>query len=465
MKNSRIALKTSFIVVLFASLILSFPACNRNEQALPETDSVRLAIEMVYYYTTTSYLWEEYVPGGIDINSYSDPYNLFEDMRYKPYDRWSGVTDDYTGMMASLTSGVRKASGFRAQRMSYNGGSNIYLAVEFVYEDGTAYAAGLRRGDIIISIDGTKLTENNYSELLGQDNLALGMGELQGEQVVDLSKTINVTKVEQSFNPILQSKIIETGGKKIGYFLYDQFIPDYETELVNVFQDFNSQGIDELVLDLRYNPGGYANTCALLASMIVPAIHQSGVFLTQQWNAGFTEYFESLPNNEGDNYLFLNFPTPDVNLNMNKVYVLTSSGSASASEAIICGLKPYMNVTLIGETTHGKYTGAIPFGDTEEPARHNWGIYLVVNRYANVDGLTDFVDGFTPDYAVQDDYTTPLGDVTEPLLAKAIELITGVVKKSTYQLPEQFEPQGPIYDTPLEEEGMMTFENFKHLKK
>ena len=464
MKRTTIGFSIKTVSLLLAFMVFFVTSCDKNEATPEKPDNIEVGKEFVFDFTTLFYLWEQYIPADINVNNYDDPFKLFEAMYYPTLDKWSFVTDDYEALQNSLD-GIRKAAGFKFQPFKYTTGSDdLFFLVEYIYTDGEAYKAGLERGDVIITINGTTPTVSNYYDLVSQDVLELKIGEIQGDQVVDLNETITVTKVEQSFNPILQQQVITaSNGTKVGYFLYDQFIKEYDEQMTAVISSFNSQGIDELVLDLRYNSGGYVSTCALLASTIVPSANLDDVFLTYQWNSAVTNELGSDPEYE---YLFTEyFPTPPTNLNLNNLYVLTSERSASASEAIINCLRPYMNVTIIGEQTSGKYTSVNVFTDPEDPKTHNWGLFLVTSRIANADGVTDYVNGFEPDHFVQDDYITPLGDPTEPLLAQALSLITGSITKSAKKLPGQFKSLGPVYENWMEENGIMINDKVELPKK
>jgi C-terminal processing protease CtpA/Prc len=121
------------------------------------------------------------------------------------------------------------------------------------------------------------------------------------------------------------------------------------------------------------------------------------------------------------------------------VYFLVSSGSASASELVIIGLEPYMDVVIIGERTFGKYTGAWVIPDTEEPARHNYAMVPIVMKYSNATGFTDFKNGLEPDYPAEDDFLhlKDFGDLDDPFLSMAVELISRIPgKKSTISHPK-----------------------------
>ena len=121
------------------------------------------------------------------------------------------------------------------------------------------------------------------------------------------------------------------------------------------------------------------------------------------------------------------FPKSQIQLNMDKVYFLTTGGTASASELLMTSLYPYMDVVQIGETTVGKCYGSVILDDDADQKRHNWAMMPLVMKYANAQGFTDFVSGIDPDLEVEDNllYAVPFGDLSDPLLAAALEQITG----------------------------------------
>ncbi|MEN8120191.1 MAG: S41 family peptidase [Bacteroidota bacterium] len=441
-------------ILLFISVLFfgAFSGCKKEEPIELPPKEENVVNEFIYDITSTYYLWEQYIPSGIDINDYPDSYELFDTLKYKTLDHWSALTDNYQDFQNSLD-GIRKVAGYRLQLFEIAGSQNLYGIVGWVYAGSSAEQAGLKRGDIIVKINGQNLSADNLNDLLSLDSYTIALGQIVGDQVSETGETLSAVKTELAINPILYYDVIDVQGTKIGYFVYDQFLDSYTAELENVFSYFASESIDELVLDLRYNPGGYVTTCANLASMIAPANALDKTFLTMQWNDLLTDYLTQEFGSESD-YFITNFPKPNINIDMGRMVVLTSTGSASASEAIINGLSPYMDITIIGERTAGKYTGASLFYDMEEQ-KHDWGIYLVINRIANSLGNTDYVDGFTPDFEVADDYTTPLGDIAEPLLAKAIEQLTGVIAKKAKSRPENIIPFANYYESELEQNGIM----------
>ncbi|MCL2738237.1 MAG: S41 family peptidase, partial [Bacteroidales bacterium] len=221
----------------------------------------------------------------------------------------------------------------------------------------------------------------------------------------------------------------------IGYLFYSDFYGGSDKELDEVFQRFKAANVQDVVLDLRYNLGGYGHVATHLASILAPnqVVQAEKVMMTYQWNAAYQKYWED--KKEYDQIRTLFDKSVPVNMNLSRVYVLTTYSTASASEFVIAGLDPYMRVVKIGAATRGKYTGAILFQAqyhngsawvVDEEIK-NWGIQPIVQRYANSLGVTDFKDGFKPDYEVADlllEGVRPLGDTQEPLLGKALELIT-----------------------------------------
>jgi C-terminal processing protease CtpA/Prc len=263
-------------------------------------------------------------------------------------------------------------------------------------------------------------------------------------------------------DPVVKDTVVVKGMHKIGYLCYTNYTRESEKRLQEVFTRFKAQGVTDVVLDLRYNGGGYAETSRVLSSMLAPAsvVKRKDIFLTQAWNDELTAYFKK--EREDTNEYFID--TLSVNMDLSRLYVLTLRFSASASEATMIGLKPYMNVIQIGEATHGKYYGGALLSPMVYDSRQktwivdkeieNWLMYLMVYRYADRTGDTSFSGGLIPDYDVEEDYNyalPPLGDDRDPLFGKAIELITGesVRTRSTQSLPHPHTIDGITLRSPL----------------
>jgi C-terminal processing protease CtpA/Prc len=433
--------------LILLSLVIGMVALNSCKKDKAEVSE---ATKFVYDYTNYWYLWNDSIPADLNISDYPTPENLFEAMRCKSLDKWSYISDNYSEVLNSLN-GIETSTGYIICPIKYPSSNNIYGILEYVYDGSPADEAGLKRGDIVIKVNGQTLNTDNYSNLLSLKTLQLGLGQKNGDDITDLGISVNVTAELLTINPVQQHKVIDVGGKKIGYLLYDQFTEDI-TGIQNAISYFSSQGINDLVLDLRYNPGGYVSTCSKLASMVAPSTAINDTFIVNKWNVNATQYLKEHYGANSEMFIKM-LPTVPVNLNLSRMVVLTSMRTASASELIINGLEPYMDIITIGDNTIGKYTSGIPFYD-ESSSTNTYCIYLIVNKTANAKGITDYKKGFAPDYLVFDNFTTPLGDTNEKLLAKAIEVLTGTPKKNSSS-SLNFIPYGKIDRNLVEKHGLM----------
>ena len=265
-------------------------------------------------------------------------------------------------------------------------------------------------------------------------------------------------------NPNFLDTVYTFGNHKIGYFMYTFFRPgistqnptEYDDEMDAVFASFKSEGVTDLIIDLRYNLGGAISSATNLASLIAPNVTSSDILYENQWNDLYQNYIEGLEN--GDDILRGKFVEKAGNigadLNAATVYVLVSRETASASELVINGLIPYMNVELIGFTTIGKNVGSIPIEDEDDP-ENTYGLRPIVRKTFNSAGNSDYDQGFTPTgdkFINEYQYPWyPEGDVRDPLIKKAVELITGEVLPS--RIAGRISDQGVGYPLPYKKPG------------
>lgn len=442
-----IALVWKYAVVCLAAMALV--CCSKIDNPEPEPDQglteeeriLLKANKFVYDYTTEAYLWNKDIPGNITYVSAGNPVDLFEMMRNKELDKWSYVTDNSKEAMEGFQ-GVSTTFGYSLAFGRFSNAPDTYFAVvQYVYQDSPAQKAGLKRGDFLLTLDGAKLTESNYAQLYYGSTINVGLGFVNSAGAVESSgRTVTMTAVKMYEDPVVDYSVISTDGKKIGYLLYTGFYSDSHNKLADVFSYFQGEQVSELILDLRYNLGGDAKTPSYLASLFAPSnvVKNKSVFLTQTWNDLYMAYFKSI--GEDMNTYF--HPDIPVNLNLNRVYVLTTASTASASEATISGLMPYMDVVKVGQTSYGKYCGAALITPTDSNGNAdreigNWLLSLVIYKFVNTQGFTEFKDGIAPDYEVGDDGLVlgiPLGAPEDPMVAKALELITGKATKAPAML-------------------------------
>lgn len=347
-------------------------------------------------------------------------------------DRFSWIEESGDELKASL-SGQTTTTGIEYNLFLRTSGSTGVIAqVLYVLPNSPAQKAGLKRGDIISKVNGQTLSTTNYADLLfSGTTYTFGLASATTSGLVDTDKTISVTATTYQENPVYLDSVYTIGSKKVGYLVYNQFVPgangsnagEYDAQVDAVFGKFKAQGVNELVLDLRYNPGGYVSSSTNLASLIGKGISSGKLFYRQEWNSTITP---ELQKEYGSSFFVENFLNKAQNIggNLSRVFVLTTGHTASASELIINGLRPYMPVVTIGTTTYGKNVGSIT--KTDGTGKIKWGIQPIVFKSYNSAGQSDYSTGFTPTVEVKEPLNLlPLGDTKEAFLSAALTQITG----------------------------------------
>ena len=444
--------------ILFLTLLALCTACSKPPQEGPSEEAkTRLyANTFARNYMQIYYLWNKEV--GKDLEAWKDseePISKVEKVRYKDasgkdIDRWTMCTDDFESFYGSV-SGNGKTYGFDFVLYYLDDSHSALCAVvTYTYPGGPAEQAGLKRGDAIVKVNGKPIPAKDYSailydELMGGDKLSAGLYD---------GRTLTMNSREMYEDPVLLDKVFDCKGKKVGYLVYTSFTIESYKKLIEACTAFKEAGVSELILDLRYNGGGFSVAEQFLASMIAPpeVVNSGAVLSTEVFNEELTDYFAS---KEQDTNTYFqtefnfkaggktySFSTKDANPGLDKLYAIISSSSASASEALLCDLYPYMDVTLVGKRSHGKYCSGLmlPAEDfyedyadqlgTEFAAEGkeytaNWGLYVMYSRFADKDGVTRCMpDGLSPDVEAMDDPLDgfQLGDPQETMLAATLAL-------------------------------------------
>ena len=394
-----------------------------------------------------------------------DPSDFFNSLNH-PDDRFSWIDEDYVNLENQLA-GISASNGMKFLVSRQCDDCNELVAfVTYVLPESDAAAKGIERGDFITTVNGIELKVFNYIDLLFGEELSytLGLADYnQADQVFNSSgETVTLNKVLNfQEHPIHKNLVLDVGGQKVGYLMYNKFLNEFDDQLIQTFSDFATEGITDLVIDLRYNGGGSVRTCVYLASMITGQFTDE-IFAQQIWNSKLLAYFEALNSNSNDsddrelkNY-FTSTNSEGVTLpalNLNKVYIIATNRSASASELLINGLAPHINVVLIGNTTYGKNVGSITVYDyidnegTKNP-NHTYAMQPIVLKIANSVGFADYANGLDPDIEFSERATDlgVLGTPNEPLLSIALSQISGSGK---YIIP-QGEALVPLTDPEFE---------------
>ena len=384
------------------------------------------------------------------LNDYTSPENLFESLIYERdnIDKFSLIVDNYIELEQYL-SGVSLSNGLNYGLVYLpNSNNEIFGYVRYVNNGSAADLANINRGDIFRSIDNITLSIDNYSDLLSQEIYTVNFANYFNNDTEDISDdiielndiNIELQKVPLIKNPVHHYSTLDYSGGKIGYLMYNQFVSNYDDYLKTIFSEFKSNSVDELILDLRYNPGGSINSAIVLASLITGQF-ENEIFNTEQWNNDIQNYWI----NNNPEYLINRFTTFQSSLSLSRVYILTTRSSASASELIINCLKPYINVVQIGTPTYGKYQASVTLYDSENFSNqnvnrsHNYALQPLVLKTLNVNGVTDYYNGINPDYEYEERAFDmgQIGDLNEPMLNFTLDIIESRI--SLDLKPELFE--------------------------
>lgn len=443
--------------LLTASLLLAL-SCKKQSAPEPEPTPARDALYYVnlfaYNVMNPYYLWRDtMVPALEDWKTNTDPIKKVESLRYKEadklVDRWTELMEDYTPFQSSV-SGNGKSFGLSFVLLRVKDSQDVVMEITHTFADSPARKAGLVRGDIVRTVDGVTLNMSNYAKILNEKiydfpgTIALGM--LNGS-------TVNMTAIQMYENPVHVAKILDVKGQKVGYLHFTNFTLDACKDLVEAFRKFKADGIQELVLDLRYNTGGYVITSQVLASLIAPpdVVKQKSIFNKEIYNSVIGPQMDS--ETHFDSTMEVSLSSGKIMLNMlnanpgiRRLWVLTTGQSASASESLICGLKPYMDVRLVGSQTHGKFCGGylitaenwyqqlekektdINFQEAYSYTK-TWGLYVIASRYTDCNGVTlSMPDGIPADYEAYDDPRDgyQLGDPSESMLSVVLSQMGGM---------------------------------------
>jgi C-terminal processing protease CtpA/Prc len=421
-----------------------------------ERDMNRYVNGWIYDYMSALYYWNEELPPYS--KSYDDPATYFETLLYQE-DRFSSIFENYQEIMDKLNGVTASDVGFEFQLFRESEFNNNVIGFVVYTKPGTpASTLGIKRGDFFRKINGVQITVLNYNKLIASfydatTNVSVTFSEFNENTFNDLQPLTISKAIDYKENPVYLDTIYSIQNKKIGYFAYHFFSADsgdesgqYDLEMNNVFGKFKQENITDLVVDLRYNSGGMMSSAIYLASMLVPGLTTDKVFTYIEYNQNYTDYFNSdaFKNEYDENPFENNFTTSidvqqpsnrsyavqNVGENLQNIYFIIGNNTASASEMVINGLKPYINCVLIGDTTVGKNVGSTLIHD-EDNTKNHWAFMPIILKYFNKDHQSDFSNGFAPDFMLLDDFSYQLGDTREALLAKAISQITGIQESAS----------------------------------
>lgn len=395
MKRHRAIRATLLTWALFLASAPAF-AQGRNCSALLQSVRVRSILEDIYF-------WQREIP-DVALTNFDGPEQYLDAVRYRPLDAtFSYITTE------QANTAFYDASQFVGFGFSTQITATGQLRVTQVFPASPASEAGLQRGDRLTSISGRAVAELIAAN---ETTAALGPAEIGVSRNIVFMRadgntsSAQMTKRLVTIPTVSLTRVLNVDGRRVGYVFFRNFVQPSFAALDAAFAELQAAGVSELVLDLRYNGGGLVSVAQHLASLIGGSLTNGQVF---------TEFFHNDRNTDRNEVL--RFERKANALTVNRIFVITTRASASASELVINSLRPFMPVIQIGDRTFGKPVGQYSFTFCQK-------VLVPVSftlRNANREG--DFFNGLQATCAAADDVERPLGDELEGSLREALTYI------------------------------------------
>lgn len=518
--------KSLNIGILMLWVLISFTACKKNKTAGPTTSTTPtrndLTKDSIFLYAKEIYLWNDALPSLTTFsprsyNSSSDNYTnltseLFAITRYPinpatnlPYEynkdypsaaKYSFIDDLVASGKLTFAPDAKSSIGLDGKGNDFGlalaaVGTNSSYKIYFKYTSPSSPAAlaGLGRGDVIETVNGKSIGTDFNNEVSFINNAFDATKnttvQITGKKKDNSAYNLTLTKASYTSSPIYKDSVFTTSGKKVGYLAFARFSDDNNssTALDNVFTKFVNAGVTDLIIDLRYNGGGYVSTAEHLINLIAPSSANGKVMFSEAYNStmqnGQATILRNQPlrdqsgkiqysNGKMVTYADLSYTIADNTFNINKtsgitnvgkVVFITTGSTASASELVINNLRPYVDVKTVGETSYGKPVGFFPVRIDK------YDVYMSNFSSTNASGNGNYYAGFTPDSQKSDDVTKDFGNSNELCTAAALSYIVnnvfpnsttnikvdGVLNQSNVSVKDAFTPSsfnGMIDNTP-----------------
>ncbi len=350
---------------------------------------------------TDLYLWSDSIP-DVDPAAYRSPEEYLEAIRYRALDSHYSYIDDRVATEAFFSSSQFIGFGFSSVL------EEAAIRIAQVFGGSPADEGGLVRGDRIVEIDGRVVQDLIQSGLIGdafgpsRDGVARDVVFMRGAE----RRVAHLVKRAVTIPTVSNTRVFQVGARTVGYLFFRNFVEPSFAALDAAFTSLQAQGVNELVLDLRYNGGGMVTVAQYLAGLIGGARTDGQILGTYAHNK------RNAFRNED-----IRMAAERNSLGLDRLVVIATGSSASASELIVNGLRPFIPVALIGQRTYGKPVGqyAISFCDKVLAA------VAFSIRNANDEG--DYFDGLPPTCSAADDLDHQLGDTQEASLAASLAYI------------------------------------------
>lgn len=404
-------LKRTLSLLTFLSLVLPFVSCKKSEGDYPGS------LNWIYETMKSYYLFYEDLPAKsqLDFSLNAEDFLL---SAVSPRDQKNGIVFSHIEKTA-ISSGKKSLSsmptfGFEAAVLR-DQNNNYYLRILYVYDNSPAAEAGLARGNWIIAADNRPLGADAYTTYVGQPQEACSFTLARYfENRFYPTDTVLMPAPRSVYVPSVYKKTTIPGGSRTAsYIMYNEF--DDNTEIFqSLFSEIASSSTDDIILDLRYNPGGYVATAQALCTHLAPssALGKTCLKMTYNKKIGQTQTYTF-------DASLLGNPAPG--LSYRNLYIIATENTASASEIVINCLRPYMQgrIFQIGTATFGKNVAQSGLSDADAPGIKLW---LTTSYLSNAEDFSDyFSDGLQPDYYIEESFSGYLGELgsTDDLLIRA----------------------------------------------
>jgi C-terminal peptidase prc len=386
--------------------LLCLAACGGDSPTAPSSSSSADTCSVVGQNTFVRdtlqdiYFWYRELP-NLDPSASASPEAYLEAVRYRPLD----TSFSFITSKASDTAFYSESQFIGLGFGSVQTGATE-LRVGQVFPGSPASEAGLRRGDTLLAINGRSVPDlirsGEINSIFGPAEVGVTV-ELAWRRLAGGERQATLAKRVVTIPTVSNTRVLAQGGRRVGYLHFRNFVQPSTAALNEAFSELRDAGANELVLDLRYNGGGLVSVAQHLGGL-VGGVRTSGEV--------FVEYFHNDKNASRNSVV--RFQDPPAALDLARLVVITTRASASASEAVVNGLRPFIKVTVVGDTTYGKPVGQYGFDFCEKV------LYPVAFQVRNARGEGDYFEGIPADCAAEDDLDHALGDASEASLAEAL---------------------------------------------
>lgn len=395
--------RAAFYRLIYGTVIsLTLMACGEDRSG--EYYALIASKTWIYETMQQNYLFYEDIPAEESLDFFQTPENFLKNAASSRDQKNGTLFSHIDSVNVSRALSSSPTFGYEAALIR-TGSGDYAIRVLYTQPGSPAEEAGLKRGDWIIAANNKKIGSGDYSKYVSAptQSYTFTLGNYNGEGFDTLGVTeIPAPRYIEETN-LMKTSFITAGNRTAAYILYNSFGADDTETLQNMFVEIAARQPNDIILDLRYNPGGYVSTSQLLSTLLAPQNAMGQTFLNMTYNDKIAKT---------ESYLFEPSLIPGgTPLAYENLYIITSNNTASASEIVINCLRPYLKERLlqVGTATFGKNVAQSLFTDEQSPQLELW---LTTAYLSNAEGFQDYFDnGLQPDYELAENYAGELGEL------------------------------------------------------